>query len=271
VKIAIGAGGRLQQGQVLVTVHRRMSGFEDGVVISERAVCSPGLSADPIFVLDGWGDVATVKEEFRGFAGRSLMWTLPDFELPTGVTDKQLCSVLARFMSTGSHHGSPDISGMRVPIADQDIIQALRAAGYVEDAISDGRCLMTCSGVSRMVACAFLNQEFKVFDVRPNIPLADQTAYELMAALQSQGWSWHPWLAKSSRTRGGVDLLAIPDGYKLGDEKRWYSTRCPSKFYMHVLLQSEDLNFTRLSTSFVVSCHHQGFIHKSISHIVFGL
>ncbi len=62
VHIALGAGGRLREEHILVSVHNRLQGFGDDVVISSRAA-SASADTGPAFVLHGFGSIPKVQVE----------------------------------------------------------------------------------------------------------------------------------------------------------------------------------------------------------------
>jgi hypothetical protein len=161
LKVGLGCGGRISDTHILVTVHTHMQGFGEEHVISLQAASSD--SANAIFLADGWrGSPGTVQETFQGFAGQQLLWTLPSLDLPQGCTDADLCRLIDKFMSTGSHFGGSQDSSLRVAPTESRLVKALTDAGFVAEAGSKDRWRLTAAGTQALVACARLEKPFKV-------------------------------------------------------------------------------------------------------------
>lgn len=71
--------------------------------------------------------------------------------------------------------------------------------------------------------------------------------------LLDQGWSWRKWLPPGKRRN-----IDIPDSYKLGDAKVWYSGMEPCRPYLLALLKAED----------IVCCVNRGQTPKRATRVV---
>lgn len=96
--------------------------------------------------------------------------------------------------------------------------------------------VLTTAGVHAMSTCTSALYPVRVFQVRSSVPLEDATGYELHMMLLEQGWSWRKWLPPGQRRN-----IDIPDSYKPGDAKVWYSGMEPCRPYLLALLKAEDI------------------------------
>ena len=170
VKTSLGVGGRFHQGQVLLTLHKRLRGFTEHTVVAD--VASSSSSADAIFVADDWSAAPEVlKADVQGYAKTSIRWTLPTFVPPLGYSDKDVCELMERFMSTGSHFGGRAGSSLGVSAADGGLVRALQSASYCR-AVDDGaRFVLTEEGTRSLAACSQLDEPFKVQGSHLTVPL----------------------------------------------------------------------------------------------------
>ena len=91
--------------------------------------------------------------------------------------------------------------------------------------------------VKGMASCAVMGETYQIFKPRSELPLADQTVFELVQELVRRKWEWKLWRPPSQRSKKAAK---IPAGYKLGDEKVWYSTLEVHKHYCLALLNAKD-------------------------------
>ena len=71
------------------------------------------------------------------------------------------------------------------------------------------------------------------------IAIEDLTNYEMLIQLQRLEFKWEAWIAPASRSKKLKE--AIPIGYTNGASKVYYTTRCPSKFYLMAMLKADDM------------------------------
>ncbi len=98
----VGAGGRIQQDRVLVTLHQRLSGFDNLVVETKPSMTK--TSPDATFLIQDWASTATVvKDEFCSHAFAGSRWIVPDLPLPDGMSHCAVSQVVEKFMAAGAH------------------------------------------------------------------------------------------------------------------------------------------------------------------------
>ena len=100
----------------------------------------------------------------------------------------------------------------------------------------DERWALTDRTMKNLQAYRTLCSPSRVFEPRPAVPMHERTTHELLLALEEDGWQWSRWVPRSARKRHTF----IPDAFRQGDQKVWYSTLLPSSAYMQVLLRSEE-------------------------------
>lgn len=75
--------------------------------------------------------------------------------------------------------------------------------------------------------------------IRDCVSSADATSWELIQAMERDGWVWRPWLSHAKRIKDSTPL-----GYKPGDAKHYYSSPASSlpicTFYLQALRSAED-------------------------------
>jgi hypothetical protein len=75
--------------------------------------------------------------------------------------------------------------------------------------------------------------------IRDCVSSTDATSWELIQALEQDGFVWRPWLNHAKRIKDGTPL-----GYKPGDAKHYYSSPASSLpiciFYLRALHSAED-------------------------------
>jgi hypothetical protein len=234
VKVPVGAGGRVAQDRVLVSLHQPLSGF-DKVVINARP-CTTERSPDPAFLINGWAEDAEVKQHFLSYPSEGLRWTLADFVLPDGISDADVTTVVEKLMVSGAHATGRLAMGIALPASEVPCARALEAAGTVLHTDTD-RWFLTHAGVHGLASCISLGPSRPIFDVRPDLAIEDMTSFELISTLGSQGWAWRQWYTPNTKPKR-VD--PIPLGYTAGAPKVWFTSRTVCRGYLQALLKSED-------------------------------
>ena len=69
--------------------------------------------------------------------------------------------------------------------------------------------------------------------------IEDLTNYEMLVQLTRLGFHWQTWIAPAQRSKKLAE--AIPIGYTAGKSKVYYTTRCPSRFYLTAILNADDM------------------------------
>jgi hypothetical protein len=92
--------------------------------------------------------------------------------------------------------------------------------------------------------CSIVRRPLRLFRVR-TIPLCDMTCYELVELLDRSGWTWKAWTPPSQRKK---DVM-IPDSYKPGGDRIYYTTMRPLPEYLRAVLTSEDAPYSKTNTA----------------------
>ena len=215
---------------MLVTVHSPLPGAKDVLQMRPVALQSP---TDPTFVLHDWSEAETLLEDMHLHRPGRMMWGLPDHFLhDTGVTQLQASAVLSTCVLAS---GGPDQMGVAFLGRDKEVAEVLNTLGFLQPAPHD-RWHLAREGMRSLVPLRRLGQSEKVFCVRKNASDEEHTVFELIRRLEADGWEWRLWRPPSSRRKSEV----IPRAFTPGAAKVWYSTLCPSRRYLLLLLRSED-------------------------------
>ena len=126
-------------------------------------------------------------------------------------------------------------------LGDLEQLVRLRDNGFAEQSI-DGGWRFTLHGVQLLQFAVRLADATPVFQPHRDLPLSDRTLWELQVALKEDGWSWAPWITPSSRTQKSQRENFIPESYRIGEKKVWFSGKgLPSAAYLMCLLKAPDL------------------------------
>mmetsp|Transcript_89804 Transcript_89804/g.290156 ORF Transcript_89804/g.290156 Transcript_89804/m.290156 type:complete len:1098 (+) Transcript_89804:100-3393(+) len=241
VPMSRAAGSKLKASDVVISMH---TGFrrDDGLVISS----DPVSSADGVGILRSFGDLplAVLQERFECWQPRTsgLRYTIPSFSSAL-VSSDAISAALSALVFAAAF---PRRSGSRAVPANPLEVQEAFLSDYAFDELHDAgyvRCmgkyqsssklLLTAEGVASLRLQEVFETPQKVADVRlPGLPLADQTTYSLICALQADGWTWQ---RLPKRT-------AEPLYYELGGPKVWRTaTSSVYRPYLLCLMQADHL------------------------------
>ena len=105
----------------------------------------------------------------------------------------------------------------------------------------------------RLTASWTLREPASCLAVRPDVPLEDRTAYEMLMILEADGWIWVD-TKNFKRDRGE----ALPIGYKPGEEKIFISRGVALSsiypLYLKALYRAEDSYSCNPATQFPFHC-----------------
>ena len=234
VRTSAGAGGRLKQNQILVSVHKPLVGFGSETVLNNRAAAAAG-SKMPVYVLSRF-TADDVIQTCMIYKSGCQHWTIPGLELRPGIEDMELCLLIRSFMTTGAYPGGRlDADGVALFGMAEACAQDLQVIGHCE--VVAGRWRLTMQGQQALRTCSLVERPTPLFQLRDDLAIEDMSLFELQLSLANAGWQWREWLPPSKRKR--VDAL-IPAAYAPGDAKIWYSTLDVLKVYLIALLRAED-------------------------------
>ena len=145
LKPAIGIGGRVCQGEALVTVHEKITGFGDTAVIRDRP--ASGHQPDPTFILGAWRvSNAIMKENLCRYAETHTLFSLSNFTPPPDSSDMQVCELVGDLLRIGGHPGGGDGLGLATPPLYDSLVFDLHSHQLIEPA-GDRRWKLTALGV----------------------------------------------------------------------------------------------------------------------------
>ena len=126
--------------------------------------------------------------------------------MPDGAVDQDLSEMLHDMVNCG---GLPEVDGNYKAIAaDQPLLNQLAEHGYVEQV--DGGWKLTHEGAVAIGYRHALSSPVPFSQPRP-LPLEDMTAFELMATLHADGWTWS-LLPKTMAARNELRFSLIAEG-----------------------------------------------------------
>ena len=238
VKVSIGAGGRLPAGSALVTIHERLTGFDEQCIIYNKP-CSTRAGLDATFLFEQWeGGNDMIKAHLMRHSRQAARWALPCCALPGATTDRHVSDLVTKLMLLGSFRGgSAEHTGTGLQGHEVDIASQLGAAGMLES-MSGGRWILSLAGVRAMVSTSMLGVAMPVFELPPaDKALQDCSNWELLQKMQQAGWEWRRWKPKSARSKR--ERTAIPAGYVKGAPLQWFTGKALHRSYMLALLDAE--------------------------------
>lgn len=223
VPVAPGAGRKLQRTQVAATLHRaRGDGLVDIRPVGEEC------DVAPLTLLSGFARTAASQADavLKWKTGPKLAWQLQSH---SGPNDPRLVSELV----TAGAYPEADETDWFTPRApgDVDSLRAWQDAGLVASCGRGRRWHLTASGVANLRACWQVASPEPCFRPRAGVPLQEQTSFELLCHLRSEGWAWRPLPARRP----------FPEGYKVGGLKEWLSRLTPYREYLVALLRADEL------------------------------
>ena len=215
---------------MLVTLHSPLHGASP-VVLQMRPITLQ-TPVDPTFVLHEWDKAETLLADMHVHRPGRMMWGLPAHLLVgTGLTQVQAAAVLSTCVLA---KGGADEMGVGFVGRDEEVAKVLCSLGILQGAPHD-RWALTEGGMKSLIPFRRLGEAEKVFGVRGNVSEEELTIFELMKRLEADGWEWRLWRPPSTRRKSDV----IPAAYAPRSAKVWYSTLCPSRRYLLLLLKSE--------------------------------
>ena len=239
VKMPMGAGGRIEQNALTLTMHDHIEGAEDPPIVSSRPTRTDGTT----HVLHGWDCPNVIMKEFctRYVEGR-VFWTLPVASTPEGFSQLQVLQLSEKLMRAGSYYGIRHVvRGIALREEEQALALDLAVGpglpGFCE-VLPNGTWVLSELGTKALSACRALSSPQLLFDPRAGVPEEELTPFELVQKLIAEGWVWKLWKPLSKRCKRDG---AIPKGFLKGQPKVWYApaTSVPSKPYLLCILNAE--------------------------------
>ncbi|CAE7488403.1 unnamed protein product, partial [Symbiodinium sp. KB8] len=242
IRPAVGAGGRLSKGVVLC-LHKELSQgalLEDSAVVSGNPTATEDISGQ--FLLSSFvGNVEELQTGVRKWQSTSLLWSFRAAAWQQG-DHAQYHELLDGIVAAGAFENNEQSLGFTTTQQQLPLLRELQGLGLASSAgREDIRWRLTESGVRNLTTCARLQDPVRLFQPRELPKLEDCTQYELILAMQEQGWEWQLWVPPSRRTRRMALAGRTFEEYKPGNPKVWYSNESPSQSYLLVLLQAERL------------------------------
>lgn len=132
VRTSVGAGGRLKDSDILVSVHNRLTGFGGELVLANRAATASEDEC-PSFLLEELShDDKEVAQHMLRYTTANQHWTIIGLDPPAGLSDGDVASVLSEFMVKGALPGGSLPEGIALRGSAQRCAQALAGDGYVQ-------------------------------------------------------------------------------------------------------------------------------------------
>ena len=235
----VGVGGRCSGNEVLITTYRRLSGCGDRIVLALQIHSVDGDASDPLLMIRSFqGDIQEVRQANHRYRKTRVLWTFLHVDAAQySCTEISICDLTSQLMAAGAHPNADSIVGMPLLDASSPACRALVSHKLIE-LLPNGRVMLTRVGLQQVKhVVELVGEPNLLFDPRSDVALANQTAWELLVALEAESWIWYPWKPPSQRSSTDV----IPLEYRRGDALTFYTTLCPSKAYLRTLLASESL------------------------------
>ena len=244
IRPAVGAGGRLSKGAVVIA-HKQLSA-ENALVAPTVLISGTSATADSFsdqFLLSGFaGEIEELQTTMRRWSDVQLAWTCRSTDV-LGVQHGEMHSLLQGIVAAGAFASNSESLGYTAMPHEAASLQLLQEHGLAcSQGNQDVRWFLTDAGTKDLTSCARVANPVRVLQVRNQLRLQDRTSYELILALQEAGWQWQAWVPASKRTRRMAVAGRTFDAYVRGGQKVWYSTSEPPLLsYILVLLRAEEI------------------------------
>ena len=246
VKVAPGAGRRLKKDSLIVAC------LDPCVLLGSpaRPVVDTTSSQSNICIVRSLGSPASLANDMMQWdCNGGLVYTLPTFEHEV----LQDANAVSEFVTKLVHGGAfnnrdPSCCWLTAAAADEPIARALESVGFVDTQGPEGD--LACAFTDRALEPGIMRCAWKLANPKPvlaprgDLPVTDQTCYELLVSMFDAGWSWEPWLP--GRKRDPI----MPVGYTPGDRKRFLPAPRSSRIapsYLMALLSAEDIGDSCMS------------------------
>ena len=238
MRIPVGVGGRVKQGDVMVTVHDAIAGASESPIVSSRLA---GAISGPTFVLQDWslGALPEIKTLLVEYASSETRWCFRD-RVSKRVSPATTRDILTCMVTVGPVVECLPSEGLAIDASDivvRRAVQELIDENIVEE-MQQGRLRFTRHGQAQVSTCNALAGPSCVFAPPSHaMDLTKLASYQLVQKLLEDGWEWRLWVAPGRRPKS----MRIPPGYKIGEPKLWFSTRDVPRHYLLALLQASSL------------------------------
>ena len=186
-----GAGRRIQQGEMLITVHEGKEADDGSPLLSIRpwvgnSSCSARL-LNSSKLLERASDVCHRLQKWQPIS--ELQYAFVD-----GPNDTEVVQVVSAMVAMGAFHAGEGFdrkSGLSVAPTDarlQATLSRLTHAGLVVNV--SNKWYFTPLGAKNLCTFAGVRAPQRAIDVRPGLPISGKTHYELLRFLSERGWAW---------------------------------------------------------------------------------
>ena len=238
MRIPVGVGGRVKQGDVMVTVHDAIAGASDSPIVSSRPA---GTISGPTCLLQDWslGALPEIKTQLVEYASSETHWCIRD-RVSKRASPATTCDILTRMVTVGAVAECLPSEGLAIDASDSVVRRAVQELidEHIVEEMQQGRLRFTRHGQAQVSTCNALAGPSCVFAPPSHaMDLTKLVSYQLVRELLEDGWEWRLWVAPGRRPKS----MRIPPGYKIGEPKLWFSTRDVPRHYLLALLQASSL------------------------------
>ena len=223
VKVALGAGQKVQSDFVAVTRHKRVMGYER--ILVDTSPASTGDTLDHVCLLGNVQNMEAISDSLLGWRKHPRrFYRLHSLDCHADDAARYL-EVTTGLVEAGAVEGSQRVYAPACPHM-QDALDGLCQAGVVLQC-HFGRepqaWQLRKESLKDVQVCWELADPFRICKVRDG-PLADLTCFELVSELQAAGWTWRQWVPPPKRPKRAHAKRPWPDGYSIGDPQVWLTT-----------------------------------------------
>ena len=186
MRVPVGVGGRCSPNEVLITTYRRLSGFGDRIVLAPQIHNVDGGASDPLLMIRSFqGDMQEVRQANHRYRTTRVLWTFLHVDAAQySCTEISICDLTSQLMAAGAHPNADSIVGL--PDASSPACRALVSHKLIE-LLPNGRVMLTRVGLQQIKhVVELVGEPYLLFDPRSDVALANQTAWELLLALEAE-------------------------------------------------------------------------------------
>lgn len=215
---------RLKKGDVAITLHKaELDEISKTCFVESRPIACSDLG-NPVHILSGFGLRA-------GEAGQVLQWershdkcqfTLPHFQ------SVRHAALINQFLELQAFEGKPHF--VQENLLSRPMLQELLHEGWA--VASDNGWQLTAAALRQVCVAQRVGEPKQLFTpASGEVPLADQTIWQLCVTLNNLGWQWKPFSRKSPI-----------EGYMQGKPRVWTTAGVTvKKEYVLCLLSADKL------------------------------